>query len=371
MFYSPVKPGQFTDTLTLSGTPTVANLSNVDATPVVSAPGSLSVAPGGGTTTFTVSYTPTAAGAFGFDLDILSDDADESPYDISAVGTATAAASELIATSGSGQTTTINTSFAGELVATLASPTGVGVPDVSVTFTAPATGASLTFASTGTNTETVLTDANGRATSSIMTANETASTYLGGRAFQSYTVTASAAGVSSATYLLTNNRDSTADIIQTQEVIASFVTNRADRIVSSQPDLVDRLKGGGKTASNGFSFNATPNSRTASFQFSLRAFQNKLNTAVNRRMVKPKSSVFVHSTDDQAAPALQSPLIPQSQSGAPAQELAFSGDGTNAYQDSSTQTGFDFWAQGTYAVVENGNNETEPPPTKVRGFSGS
>jgi len=347
-----------TDTLTLSGTPTVSGLSNVAATPAVSAPGSLSLAPGG-STTFTVTYTPIAAGAFGFDLDIASDDADEATFDIAVSGNGTAAASALASTSGSGQTTIINTSFATRLVATLSSPTGVGVPNASVTFTAPATGASLTFASTGTNTETVMTDANGLATSSIMTANGIASTSVGGGSSQSYTVSASSAGVTDATYSLTNNRDSTADVIQTQEVIASFITNRADRIVSSQPDLVDRLKGGGPTTSSGFAFNATPNSRTASFQFSLRAFQSRLNTIESRRLIPPKSSVFVKSSGEEATPTLQSSFVDQRENSTPVQQLAFSDGASVAYQDTGPRPGFDFWAQGTYSVVENGNNDSE------------
>ncbi|SPJ25844.1 hypothetical protein PAA8504_03696 [Palleronia abyssalis] len=81
-----------TDTLTLT-TPsvggTVSGQSNVTVDSLTL--GSTTVAPGGGTTTLTVSYTPAAAGAFGFDLDIVSDDADETPYDITASGTASGA----------------------------------------------------------------------------------------------------------------------------------------------------------------------------------------------------------------------------------------------------------------------------------------
>ncbi|CAN0216874.1 unnamed protein product, partial [Chrysoparadoxa australica] len=88
-----------TDTLNLTGTAAVSALSNVTSTPAVSAYGSSTVAPGGGTTTFTVEYTPTAAGAFSFALVVTSDDADEASYDITVSGTATATASEFVATS--------------------------------------------------------------------------------------------------------------------------------------------------------------------------------------------------------------------------------------------------------------------------------
>ncbi|MCE8007470.1 autotransporter outer membrane beta-barrel domain-containing protein, partial [Aestuariivita sp.] len=325
----------------------------------IPAPGSLGVAPGGGGTSFTVSYTPLAAGPFSFDLSLTNDDADEAPYDIRVNGTATATASELIATSGSGQATIINTSFPEKLVATVVSPTGVGSPNVSVTFTAPLVGASLIFASTGNNTETVLTDANGRATSSAMTANGTASTFLGGGAFQPYTVIASAAAVTDVTYSLTNDRDSNADILQTQEVIASFVTNRADRIVSSQPDLVDRLKGGGGTASNSFSFNATPNSRTTTFQFSYRALQKKLKAAASQRYVALTPAETEQSLFSDTGPAVEASLNPQSQDNAAQPKFAFSEKAQTVYEDGASRRGFDFWAQGTYSVVESGNSESE------------
>ncbi|MAY32899.1 MAG: hypothetical protein CMM86_09875, partial [Rhodovulum sp.] len=77
-----------TDTLTLS-TATSSGASNVTVNSI-SAPASSTVAPGG-STTFTVSYTPTIAGAFGFDLSMVNDDADENPYDVTVSGTATGA----------------------------------------------------------------------------------------------------------------------------------------------------------------------------------------------------------------------------------------------------------------------------------------
>jgi hypothetical protein len=70
----------------------------------ISAPASSTVAPGG-TTTFTVSYTPTNAGAFGFDLSMVNDDADENPYDVTVSGTATGAPEIAISSSISGALT--------------------------------------------------------------------------------------------------------------------------------------------------------------------------------------------------------------------------------------------------------------------------
>lgn len=103
----------------------------------------------------------------------------------------------IVPTSGSGQTATVSTAFAAPLVATVLDGSSLPVSGASVTFTAPSTGASGTFASTGTNTETVTTDANGLATSSTFTANATAGV--------NYAVTAMVSGVAApATFTLTN-----------------------------------------------------------------------------------------------------------------------------------------------------------------------
>jgi hypothetical protein len=97
-------------------------------------------------------------------------------------------------TSGTLQTTLVNGAYAAPLVATVTN-NGTAVSGVSVTFTAPATGASGTFAnSTATDTET--TDVNGVATSTVFTANAAAGAYA---------VTAAVSGVSStASFSLTN-----------------------------------------------------------------------------------------------------------------------------------------------------------------------
>jgi hypothetical protein len=96
-----------------------------------------------------------------------------SPATFTETNTATAAAT-LAATSGGGQTAAPGAAFANPLVATVTDSNSNPVPGVSVTFTAPATGASGTFASNSTGTESDTTDANGVATSSAFTANSTA-----------------------------------------------------------------------------------------------------------------------------------------------------------------------------------------------------
>jgi len=98
----------------------------------------------------------------------------------------------IAATSGSSQSAAVSAAFAQPLVATVTTG-GTPTKGVTVTFTAPSSGASGTFAG-GVNTAT--TDANGKATSPAFTANSTAGTY---------TVTASVSGASTpASFKLTN-----------------------------------------------------------------------------------------------------------------------------------------------------------------------
>jgi len=100
------------------------------------------------------------------------------------------------ASSGSGQSATVSTSFANPLVA-LVTSNGTPESGVSVTFTAPSTGASGTFGN-GTATETDTTNASGLATSSAFKANATA----GGP----YMVTASTSGAAApVSFALTNS----------------------------------------------------------------------------------------------------------------------------------------------------------------------
>jgi hypothetical protein len=104
--------------------------------------------------------------------------------------------------SGSPQSSTVKISFASALVALVTDANGNPVSGVSVTFTAPSSGASGTFANT-TTTTTATTASNGQATASAFTAN----TVAGG-----YTVSASVSGVSgTASFSLTNTAKTTND----------------------------------------------------------------------------------------------------------------------------------------------------------------
>ncbi len=111
-----------------------------------------------------------------------------------------ASAASIAVVSGGGQSETVNTAFAGPLVARILDPYGNAVPGVTVTFVDPAAGASATF--TGGATPT--TDVAGKVSLAV-TANKTA----GG-----YSVSASVAGVATpASFALTNTPGAPASIV--------------------------------------------------------------------------------------------------------------------------------------------------------------
>src|SRR5262249_58834321 len=89
---------------------------------------------------------------------------------------------------------TVSTAFASPLLALVKDANNNAVSGVTVTFAAPTTGASGTFAG---NVKTAVTDITGTATSPVFTANATSG---------SYTVTAAVSGVTTkANFALTNN----------------------------------------------------------------------------------------------------------------------------------------------------------------------
>src|SRR5258706_13920774 len=93
------------------------------------------------------------------------------------------APASITATAGTPQSATINTQFATQLQATVRDASNNPVNGVTVTFTAPTSGASGTFAGGG---NTATTNAQGVATAAVFTANGT----VGGP----YNVTAAVAG---------------------------------------------------------------------------------------------------------------------------------------------------------------------------------
>jgi hypothetical protein len=104
-------------------------------------------------------------------------------------------ASTVTVVSGSGQSATVNTAFASQLVAIVKDAQGNAVPGITVTFTAPSSGVSGTFANS-TTTTTATSASNGQATSSAFTANTTAGS--------GYTVSAGASGTTTASFSETN-----------------------------------------------------------------------------------------------------------------------------------------------------------------------
>lgn len=110
----------------------------------------------------------------------------------------------IAATSGTPQSAAVSTAFTGALVVTVKNSGGSGVSGVMVTFTAPSSGASGTFAG---SVNTATTNSSGVATSAVFTANATVG---------SYAVTASAAGVSTpASFALSNTAGAAASIAAT------------------------------------------------------------------------------------------------------------------------------------------------------------
>jgi len=139
-----------------------------------------------------------------------------SPANFSLTNLAGTAAS-IAATAGTPQSATVNTAFSVQLQTTVKDSFNNPVSGVTVTFTAPPSGASGTFAG-GVNTAT--TNASGIATAAVFTAN----TVAGGP----YTVTASVSGVASpANFSLTNLAGSAASIAATAGTPQSATVNTA------------------------------------------------------------------------------------------------------------------------------------------------
>ena len=107
---------------------------------------------------------------------------------------AVATPASITATAGTPQTTNVSTAFAQQLQATVRDSGATPIEGIGVTFTAPATGATGTFAN-GTATTSATTNASGVATATIFTANGVAGTYA---------VVASTAALT-ANFTLTNN----------------------------------------------------------------------------------------------------------------------------------------------------------------------
>jgi hypothetical protein len=137
---------------------------------------------------------------------------------LSGIPGSTSGSTETIsATSGTPQSANVNTAFALPLVATVTTG-GIPTSGVTVTFTAPSSGPSGTFAG-GSSTATATTNSSGVATSPVFTANASAG---------SYTVTATAVGATApANFSLTNTSSSQEVITATGGTPQSATINTA------------------------------------------------------------------------------------------------------------------------------------------------
>ena len=104
---------------------------------------------------------------------------------------------DLLIESGNNQATTVGTAFGAVLEAKLVDGTGAPVQGETITFEAPASGASGTFADGGGLTDDAVTDADGIAASSVLTANGTAG-------FWALEATSAVAGVAPVSFSLRN-----------------------------------------------------------------------------------------------------------------------------------------------------------------------
>jgi len=150
--------------------------------------------------------------------------------------TNTSTPSSIAVSAGSGQSATIGAAFATQLQAIVKDAGSNPVNGVVVTFAAPGTGASGTFAG---GTTTATTNASGIATAVVFTANSTAG---------AYTVTASVAGVATpASFSLTNNPGAAASITatagtgQSAKISSAFTTQLQATVKDSGGNLLNNV----------------------------------------------------------------------------------------------------------------------------------
>ena len=133
----------------------------------------------------------------------------------------------LSATGGNGQSAVVMTPFAAALQVTVKDSSGDPVPNESVTFTAPASGASGSFAN-GSQSTSATTDANGVANASALTANSTTG---------SYTITATVSGSTASTTFNLSNVLSTGGIPQFSHVFIVVEENHSFGDVIGNPNM--------------------------------------------------------------------------------------------------------------------------------------
>ena len=142
----------------------------------------------------TLSGTPTASGNFSFTVSAKDSSTGSGPFTLTQSYALTVLAPSIVVTSGSLQSAAVNTAFAAPLVITVDDQFGSPIVGQTVTFTAPASGASGAF-SNSSNIITGTTNGSGQVSESF-----TANTIAGG-----YSVSAATTGATApATFSLTN-----------------------------------------------------------------------------------------------------------------------------------------------------------------------
>src|ERR1700683_2691342 len=249
-----------------SGTPQSATVGSAFAAPLVATLTSGGSPLAGATVTFTAPESgPSGAfmtGGTATETDItnasgvatssaFTANAVAGPYLVSATATGAAtaarfsltnnavAATTVTATGGTPQSATVGKAFATQLAATVLDSNSSPVSGMIVTFTAPASGPSGAFMTSGTATETDITNASGVATSSAFTANAVAGPYL---------VSATATGAATAArFSLTNNAvpattvTATGGTPQSATVGKAFATQLAATVLDSNSSPVSGM----------------------------------------------------------------------------------------------------------------------------------
>ena len=161
-------------------------------------------------------------------------------------------ASNLTAIAGSPQSASVGRNFATALQALVTNSAGNPVSGVIVTFTAPSSGASATFA--GASAVTTVTNSSGVATSPALVSNSIAGTY---------TVTASATGLSSVSYSLTN----TASTTPAPPTVVSLAPNSGSALTQTFTAVYSDPAGASSLSSVYILFNSTVATRNACYVY--------------------------------------------------------------------------------------------------------
>ena len=191
---------------------------------------------GGATSGFTMRFTPSAVGARNATVTIVSDDPNDNPFTFNVTGNGVAGPpNAVVATSGAPQSQTVGQAFTNPIVATVNDLGGNPVAGVTVNFAVPASGASASLSASSS-----VTDVNGQAS-----VNATANTVAG-----TYNVTASAAGLASATFSLTNSAGAVANLVAQSGTPQTAALNNA-----FGAQLVARVTDGGGNPVSGVTVN--------------------------------------------------------------------------------------------------------------------